>query len=309
MSKASLTLVLPDYALVFANDVNRSLLTESTHRWFKKAQFEPDEAGLHRQLIRLFSAQESTTSSFPVARLRGGSVHSLCADPCYLHADRDKLRLFYRDLSLSMQEAQALCQRVQPLFDELGARLTVQTADNWLLELDKPAEADFHPLEGLHGQVVTDFLPKGRQAEHWIRLWNEVQMMLFDCPENQAREAAGKVPVNSLWFWGQGDLPVLTGWEQVSGELSVLESLASLSRSRYESTVSGFNDIALKPALHVQTFDIEQDWQQQMSHLTEAWLEPAFTALTRWQLDELQIIVPEWGRYRLTPWTHWRFWV
>jgi hypothetical protein len=38
-----------------------------------------------------------------------------------------------------MDEAEALCQRVQGLFAEFDASLTVQTAEQWLLELKQPA--------------------------------------------------------------------------------------------------------------------------------------------------------------------------
>ncbi|MFX8910711.1 hypothetical protein ABTN03_18850, partial [Acinetobacter baumannii] len=34
------------------------------------------------------------------------------------------------------------------------------------------------------------------------RVINEAQMLLFDAPENQARDARGAAPVNGLWLWG-----------------------------------------------------------------------------------------------------------
>ena len=36
---------------------------------------------------------------------------------------------------------------------------------------------------------------------------NELQMLLHDHPVNQAREARGELPVNSLWLWGGGRQP------------------------------------------------------------------------------------------------------
>jgi hypothetical protein len=33
---------------------------------------------------------------------------------------------------------------------------------------------------------------------------NEIQMLLHDHPVNRAREADGKWPINSVWFWGGG---------------------------------------------------------------------------------------------------------
>src|SRR5690606_4093503 len=43
--------------------------------------------------------------------------------------------------------------------------------------------------------------PEGRP---WRRLVNELQMLWFDHPVNQAREARGLRPVNSVWLYGGG---------------------------------------------------------------------------------------------------------
>lgn len=309
MSKTRLTLVLPDYAVLFASDINRGLLPDFLRRLLKKARFEASDTSYYQQLINLFTEQAATANALPVAMLRGGSANSLCADPCYLHPDRDKLRLFYRDIELSIEEAEALCARVQGLFEEFGARLIIETAEHWLIELEHPIDVEFNALEGLHGQTVTGFLPSGADAQQWIRLWNEVQMSLFDCPENQAREAAGKVPINSLWFWGQGTLPDLESWEHISGGDRMLARLAEASHSPYQADVATYKQIDAEMALHVMAFDKQQDWQKQLDALTQHWLMPAFQALKRWQLNELEVIVPEWGSYRLTPLRSWKIWL
>jgi hypothetical protein len=309
MSKTRLTLVLPDYAFLFASDINRSLLPDFLQRLLKKSRFEANSAGYYQQLIQLFSAEASSTDTLPMAMLRGGSANSLCADPCYLYPDRDKLRLLYRDLELSLEEAESLCQRVQGVFEEYGAKLKVDSAEHWLLELEEPAQVSFKALEGLHGQTVSEVLPTGKQAGDWIRLWNEVQMVLFDCPENQAREAAGKVPINSLWFWGQGNMPALRPWGLVSGNDRLLSTLAEQSNSPYQRDLAVYQQHDAVDAIHVMTFEQDQDWQSQLDALSQHWLMPAFQALKRWQLMELEVIVPEWGRYRLTPLQSWKFWI
>lgn len=309
MSKPRLTLVLPDYALLFASDINRGLIPTELQGLLKRAKFEANDAGYYQQLINLFAEHTAAPNALPIAMLRGGSRNSLCADPCYLHPDRDKLRLFYRDLELSMEEAEALCRCIQGLFEEFGASISVQTADHWLIELQQPVDTKFSALEGLDGQTVTGFLPTGADAQRWIRLWNEVQMVLFDCPENQAREAAGKLPINSLWFWGQGTLPSLQAWEHVSGGDNMVVRLSEASRSCYQAGVTAYKQIDADMSLHVMAFDKGQDWSSQLDALTQHWLLPAFQALQHWQLNELEVIVPEWGSYRLTPLRSWKIWL
>lgn len=307
MAKSHLSLILPDAAAVFANELNRALWPDALHKILNKARFQPDSRAYYLHLLALFS-ESNQAAGLPVAQLRGGSVNSLCADPCYLHPDRDQLLLFYRDLDITLEEAHAFACRIQPLLDAYQGHLNVISAEEWLLELHSLPEVEFTPKEGLNGLPVSDKLPQGLQASDWIRLWNEIQMLLFDCPENLAREQAGKVPINSLWFWGQGSLPTLQSWPHVSGDDKVLAKLAKESHSVFHAVVSAYRGMAGKQALHMIKFEIEQDWQQQLDDLLDNWLLPAFQALRRGQLKELNIIIPEWGRYRLTPLKSWQLW-
>jgi len=310
VARPSLSLVLPEFAVLFANELNQALLADSVKTLIKKADFNHDPMGFYQHLVQLFSAEQLAETDIPMAKLRGGGDLSLCVDPCYLHPDRDKLLLFYRDLDLSLEEAQAFASFLQPLFDEMQATLQVQTTEHWLLRLNQPAQIAFSAKEGLHGQPVTDHLPKGNGADKWIRLWNEIQMLLFDCPLNQAREAAGKVPINSVWFWGNASFPQnWQSWSQVSGQDDVLQQLASLSRSAYFQQRQHFADTNGHTRLHIERFDADKDWQIQLENLSENWLKPAISTLQKWQLKELNLIVPEWGIYRLTPFSSWRFWL
>ncbi|MTI63979.1 hypothetical protein [Methylophaga sp.] len=308
MAKARLSLVLPDYAIFFANELNRGLVPESVNRCLKKARFHADDSPYYRRLLSLFAEQKLKGTDLPIARLRGGSQNSLCADPCYLHPDRDQLLLFYRDLDLSIDEAEAIASRVQPLLNEFDARLTVLEADKWLLECNELPLVDLAAKEGLHGRPVSGYMPSGEGAQDWIRLWNEIQMLLFDCPENQAREAAGKVPINSLWFWGKGAQPSWRAWPHVSGEAPLLKTLAVETGSDYQSGMSEFEQISARQAVHVLAFDPESDWDQQWQTLAQNWLLPAMRALKYWRLGGLELIIPEWGDYKLTPLSSWRFW-
>lgn len=308
MSKARLSLLLADSAALFANELNRALFPASLKQYIKKARFSADASGYQRHLLQLFCGQAITTPDLPIASLRGGKAQSLCADPCYLHPDRDRLLLFSQGLDLTLDEARGIAELVQPLLAEFNASLHIQSAEQWLLELDSLPEVEFSAMEGLHGLPVSDFLPRGPQSEDWIRLWNEIQMLLFDSDVNQRREAAGKVPVNSLWFWGMGTMPSWRQWPLVSGQEAMLQTLASASESGFEPDINRFDAIHHKPALKVLSIDIEQDMQAQLQQLNDDWLAPAWSALKKWQLRELELIVPDWGVYTLTPWNSWRIW-
>lgn len=60
------------------------------------------------------------------------------------------------------------------------------------------------PPHDILGQEYQQYLPKGKGAAELISLMERSQTILADALINRKREASGKVPANSLWFWGQG---------------------------------------------------------------------------------------------------------
>ena len=59
-------------------------------------------------------------------------------------------------------------------------------------------------IDRVVGRNVDRWLPEGRPARLLRRLQNEVQMLLYSHPLNDAREAQGALPVNSFWLSGCG---------------------------------------------------------------------------------------------------------
>jgi hypothetical protein len=61
------------------------------------------------------------------------------------------------------------------------------------------------------GRDVDPWLPAGVHGRLLRRLQNEMQMLLYTHPVNEARSARGEPAINSLWFSGTGRLPPHTG--------------------------------------------------------------------------------------------------
>ena len=59
-------------------------------------------------------------------------------------------------------------------------------------------------LDRVIGRNIDAWLPRQPEAKRLRRLQNEVQMLLHRHPVNEAREAAGALPVNSFWLSGCG---------------------------------------------------------------------------------------------------------
>ena len=171
-----------------------------------------------------------------------GQSYWMQADPVHLALQRDYFSLSHpAPLALSRPHAEALTAELNRHFagDALQFHLGRERADGarWYLRL--PGTPDLHTSlpQQVVGQDIRPFLPQGRDAATWRRVANEIQMLLHDHPVNQAREAAGQLPVNSLWFSGGGVLPrmqPLTAM-QVFSDLPLATGLARVSDAHHAS--------------------------------------------------------------------------
>lgn len=133
----------------------------------------------------------------------------LRADPGHLRPDMATVRMLAcGDLDLSMEECEALLKPLKPLFGDEGFPISAPTASRWYLCM--PADVrlpEFQPPRAVIGDDLLAHLPEGEAGKRWRRLLNEVQVVLHNHPVNAERRAAGKLPVNTVWFWGAGRLP------------------------------------------------------------------------------------------------------
>jgi len=72
---------------------------------------------------------------------------------------------------------------------------------------------------------VNDWWTQDTEGRPWRRLVNELQMLWFQHPVNQAREARGLRPVNSVWLYGGGRPSQLGATQAAPGPGKVLHNL------------------------------------------------------------------------------------
>ena len=149
----------------------------------------------------------------PFARLADEDVVDtgcwICADPVHLRLQRDALVLAdAKLLAITRAEADALVASLNAHFAADGFTLHAPHPDHWYAALAQAPAISTTPLALAAGRSVDPNLPRGPAAAAWHARMNEVQMLLHAHPVNEAREARGQMPVNSLWFWGAGTLPV-----------------------------------------------------------------------------------------------------
>lgn len=102
---------------------------------------------------------------------------------------------------VSSEESIALIESLNTHFAGLGFYFYLLNGI-WFLGLDKDPDIVAINIELVKNQNIADCLPQGSGALEWNKLQNEIQMLLFSHPVNQARETQGLPVINSLWCYG-----------------------------------------------------------------------------------------------------------
>lgn len=311
MPKPELTIILPGLARILEQQINNNVIPDFLSKIINKARFQPDSTGLTRLLFNHFSQTPLTGSDLPINNLSDKNSTVLRADPCYLHADRDRLLLFADDLALTAQESAELIAEIQPLFAEFGGELVAEQPESWLLNLATMPDLTFSALPEVTGKGVDKYLPTGADQQNWIRLWNEIQMKLYDTDINQQRIADGKLPINSVWFWGVGAFVAKKDiWQQVQGRLLVLKQLAEQSDTTWQSDTD-WSITSLSSGKHLwvlDEIDLEADWQQQLQQLDGNILQALWQQLAKAKIATIELQIPNHGHYQLSPIDCWKCW-
>jgi hypothetical protein len=135
-------------------------------------------------------------------------------------------------------------------------------------------------------------------------LLNEIQMHLFSSDINRMREEKGELPVNSLWFWGLGELPEppLKRWSVIFSDDIFTRSLAGLTGIPCYPVpqhllglqeICDANDDVLVYLQHCQAPAQYQNldlWAKALLLMEGAWFESLLQWLRDGKLNRLRII-------------------
>lgn len=106
-------------------------------------------------------------------------------------------------LLLSNDESLAIIASLNEHFSADGYHFYFQNGV-WFLGLDADPKITTTDIKQVVNQDIAAYLPKGEGALVWATLQNEIQMLLFSHPVNEAREEQGEPVMNSLWCYGLG---------------------------------------------------------------------------------------------------------
>jgi hypothetical protein len=231
-----------------------------------------------------------------------GADWCMRADPVHLRLMQDRLVLApAAALHLQRGEADTLCEaltrhftpqwQVQPVDAE---RWVARSAEGMAIEAEPPLE--------LAGRDVMVAVPAAASE-----LLNEVQMVLHGHPLNEAREARGEPPVNSVWFWGAGRAPRLSSerWHSISADDPLALGLGRAAEMRHRplpESAAAWLDRALEEGRHLAVLDqlrvphaLEEtgEYQETLARLEREWFAPLLGALRDARIGMVSIHVPD----------------
>lgn len=135
-----------------------------------------------------------------------GKGYWLYAAPVYLVLQRDTFSLAAPvPLPLALEEIETLTSTLNQHF-ALDSMQFFWHENQWFLRLENNPNVQTSPPEKAINKDIDAFLATGEGAIKWASFTNELQMLLFAHPVNQAREAKGLPAINSIWCYGLGKI-------------------------------------------------------------------------------------------------------
>jgi len=255
-------------------------------------------AGVYEGLFQLYGVPPGDGRQLPLAALsRYGEQQAapggywLRADPVCLEADRDCVVMRDR-LVPDGTQSQEFLALINAHLAQDGLRLEAGALGRWYLSLGDAPALETYPLPDVLGQDIHPWLPAGEDGRRWRRLLNETQMLLHGSAVNEARRAAGQLPVTSLWFWGGGTLPAAPPqqWAGVWVREPIARGLALLGANPLHELPAGggqWLQQVTAPGRYLLLWD--DLWHPALLSDPETWVQ----RLTLWQMEWLEPLLAE----------------
>lgn len=230
----------------------------------------------------------------------------LRADPAYVQPDINGARLlaYGNALALTPEECGELLRPLRPLFGDTGFIIDAPTPSRWYLRLPRDARVPTFagPDEAL-GADLFEHLPEGPEGRRWRALLSEAQVVLHNHPVNAQRAAAGKQPVNSLWFWGASVLPdhVTTACTAVFSDDDAMQAFATMAGAAAMPL-----PLRWGMAGGDRVFDLRH--VRDLALLQSDWIEPLLRDLATGEIATASLVFADGTRFAVRGSQRWRFW-
>ncbi len=134
------------------------------------------------------------------------NTNVLRADPAYQQIDMNNATLADPSLvQLSAEESNGFIETLNEHFAQDGISFEFAQPNRWYCHFKELPMVNTVSFTAAVGHDVTACRPVGVDTRRWRSKLAEIEMLLFEHPVNEARQARGELPVNTLWLWGEGD--------------------------------------------------------------------------------------------------------
>ncbi|MDE3209105.1 MAG: hypothetical protein KGL58_09745, partial [Pseudomonadota bacterium] len=245
-------------------------------------------------------------------------------DPVHLHLNRDQLILLdSQSFNIDPDEADQLVSTINQHFQDGGIRILAPSSKRWYAHFDTEQNLVFHPKNRIIGQPVNLHLPSGEMGTHWKSILNDIQMLLFAHPVNEARETRGEMAINSIWPWALGQLPAIheQPWKRILSQNPLAAGLVQLSGGEHimlpPNAGAWLNEIQngdmliLDKSLPDGYSSGEPEWKEAITALETNWFIPLLEALKSSRLDRIHLHLPAENRVlhlEIQQSDLWKFW-
>jgi hypothetical protein len=280
-------------------------------------------------LERWLAATHGLPAELPLApySLRGDGVAPgdhwwLRADPVHLRVHGDHLVLADASrLELTADEAREYVATLNRHFAGELLTFVAPGPERWYARVEGNPTLGTLPTTEVAGRSVAPFLPAGNDGARWRKVVNEIQMLLHEHPCNNAREAGGRLPVNSAWLWGAGraghlSAPYAASWADhpLAKGLAAAAGTAAqplpASGALLEPHGNGTQLVVLASLPATAYGDLPQ-WREALAGLERDWFRPLLDALSKKSFESLTLhgLGADFSySSEIRPRDRWRFW-
>jgi len=236
--------------------------------------------------------------------IAGDGLESGCwlrADPVHLQLQRT--HLLAAEVNSTIEEASAICNSLKDHFEIQGLEFFAPHPRRWYVKVKEQPRIRCTPISQAFGNDVRTLLPTGEEALEWNQIFNEIQMLLFSHPVNEARDKRGELPINSVWFWGSGcttdSIPKAKPGSVHSDE-ELAKMLAKVSDIPYTTFQTEWNvdqeeerQLLVWAGLRIA---LQQGgmpaWRDSLQELEMKCAQPVWRAVRSGKIDQLRMDIP-----------------
>lgn len=139
----------------------------------------------------------------------------------------DKTIIDHSSSEISTEDAAVLLKAVSEVLEKeyAGYKFYVGTSYRHLTIWENGTVLPLTPPHDILGKTIGEYLPEDKVLREMME---KSYTVLANHPINEERKKKGLNPANSLWFWGAGTRPALSGFEEKNGKKGVMISAVDL---------------------------------------------------------------------------------